>query len=289
MKRLTHQPYGRIGDASTNRGNIEDVEPKWLNAREDRAWSAFIHAHHQIEAYLNRRLQASGLSGPDYSVLAALSALDTGRMPAHALCNALGWEKSRLSHQIRRMQTDGLISREPNPDDARSTIVCLLPAGRGAIEKAAPGHVDDVRRNFVDLFTPAELDVLAALNERVLHHLDKDDDSRPKSSARSPHRACVIRSGSRRLHFPKAQGRQRGCPVRPTSPRSRNVGILVWLVNVRRTVSIESRRPAENAYSCGLRDTEVTVHRPLPADTRTSADTRPHRDFATTNSKAGIG
>jgi DNA-binding MarR family transcriptional regulator len=69
------------------------------------------------------------------------------------------------------MQKDGLISREPNPDDARSTMVCLLPAGRAAIEKAAPRHVADVRRNFIDLLTPAELDMLAALNERVLRHL----------------------------------------------------------------------------------------------------------------------
>ena len=92
-------------------------------------------------------------------------------MPAHELCNTLGWEKSRVSHQVRRMQKDGLISREPNPDDARSTMVCLLPAGRAAIEKAAPRHVADVRRNFIDLLTPAELDMLAALNERVLRHL----------------------------------------------------------------------------------------------------------------------
>jgi DNA-binding MarR family transcriptional regulator len=75
------------------------------------------------------------------------------------------------------MQNDGLISREPNPSDARSTMVCLLPAGRAAIEKAAPRHVQDVRRNFIDLFTPAELDMLAALNERILHHLATDDDS----------------------------------------------------------------------------------------------------------------
>jgi hypothetical protein len=37
--------------------------------------------------------------------------------------------------------------------------------------------VEDVRRNFIDLLTPAELDMLAALNERVLHHLATDDDS----------------------------------------------------------------------------------------------------------------
>ena len=153
------------------------MEPNWLNAQEDRAWRAFIHAHDQIEAHLNRRLQESGLSGADYEVLAVLSALDGDRMPAHALCIALGWEKSRLSHQVRRMQNDGLISREPNPDDARSTMVCLLPAGRAAIEKAAPRHVEDVRLNFIDLFTAAELNTLAILNERVLHHLAANDDS----------------------------------------------------------------------------------------------------------------
>jgi DNA-binding MarR family transcriptional regulator len=97
-------------------------------------------------------------------------------MPARDLRNALGWEKSRVSHQLRRMQKDGLISREPNAHDARSTMVCLLQTGRAAIEKAAPRHVADVRRNFIDLLTPAELDMLATLNERILRHLAEDDD-----------------------------------------------------------------------------------------------------------------
>jgi DNA-binding MarR family transcriptional regulator len=157
------------------------MEPNWLNAHEARAWRAFIDAHHRLEVHLTRRLQESGLSGADYEVLAVLSALDGDRMPARALCDALGWEKSRLSHQVRGMQKNGLVSREPNPDDARSTMVCLLPAGRAAIEKAAPGHVEEVRRNFIDLMTPAELDMLAALNERILHHLTQDDDSSPPS------------------------------------------------------------------------------------------------------------
>jgi DNA-binding MarR family transcriptional regulator len=147
-----------------------------LNAREDRAWRSFVYAHQQIEAHLNRRLLKFGLSEADYEVLAVLSALDGDRMPAHALCRALSWEKSRLSHQLRRMQKDGLVNRVPNPDDARSTLVCLPPAGRAAIEKAAPGHVADVRRNFIALLTPAELDTLASLNERILHHLATNDD-----------------------------------------------------------------------------------------------------------------
>jgi DNA-binding MarR family transcriptional regulator len=151
------------------------MEPNWLNRREERAWRAFVYAHYQLELHLSRRLQESGLSGADYEVLAVLSALDGDRMSARDLCSALGWEKSRLSHQVRRMQKDGLIGREPNPDDARSTMVCLLPTGLAAIEKAAPGHVEDVRRNFIDLFTAAELDILAALNEQILHHLAEDD------------------------------------------------------------------------------------------------------------------
>jgi DNA-binding MarR family transcriptional regulator len=92
-------------------------------------------------------------------------------MSSQELCATLIWEKSRLSHQVRGMQKRGLIAREPNPDDARSVMVRLLPAGRRAIEEAAPAHVDHVRQHFFDLFTPAERDTFATLNERILHHL----------------------------------------------------------------------------------------------------------------------
>jgi hypothetical protein len=50
-------------------------------------------------------------------------------------------------------------------------MVRLLPAGRRTIEDAAPQHVHNVRRHFIDLFTPAELDTFADLNDRVLRHL----------------------------------------------------------------------------------------------------------------------
>jgi DNA-binding MarR family transcriptional regulator len=105
-------------------------------------------------------------------------------MPAQELGALVQWEKSRLSHQVRRMQEQGLIVREPNPADGRSAMICLLPAGRRAIEAAAPQHVHNVRRHFIDLFTPAELDTFAALNERVLHHL-AEESSRGTSSRRA--------------------------------------------------------------------------------------------------------
>ena len=134
-----------------------------------------MHANDQLTIRLHRHLLLdSGLTATDYKILAELSEHPAGRMPAQELCSLLQWEKSRLSHQARRMEEQGLIVREPNPADARSVMVCLLPAGRRAIEEAAPQHVKHVRQHMIDLFTPAELDTLAALNERVLRHLAED-------------------------------------------------------------------------------------------------------------------
>jgi DNA-binding MarR family transcriptional regulator len=151
------------------------TEPNWLDPREDRAWRAFMHAPHRLSVRLNQLLlQDSGLTQADYEILAVLSEHPTGHMPAGELSAVVQWEKSRLSHQVRHLQDQGLVAREPNPADGRSSMICLLPAGRRAIEEAAPEHVRNVRRHFIDLLTPAELDMLAALHERVLRDLDEE-------------------------------------------------------------------------------------------------------------------
>jgi DNA-binding MarR family transcriptional regulator len=148
------------------------TEPQWLDAQEDRAWRAFTHSHHQLTVCLNRLLlQDSGLTGADYEVLAFLAGLPEGSMPAQEMGTLLRWEKSRLSHQVRRLQEQGLVARELNPADRRSALIVLLPAGRRAIEDAAPEHVRNVRRLMIDLFTPAELETLAGLSERILGRL----------------------------------------------------------------------------------------------------------------------
>jgi DNA-binding MarR family transcriptional regulator len=137
------------------------TEPKWLNPREDRAWRAFMHAHHRLSVRLSQLLlRDSGLTLADYEILAVLSEHPAGRMPAGELCALVQWEKSRLSHQV--------------PADGRSSMIVLLPAGRRAIGDAAPEHVHNVRRLLIDLLTPAELDMLAALHERVLSHLAEE-------------------------------------------------------------------------------------------------------------------
>ena len=93
---------------------------------------------------MSRALQADcGLSLPDYDVLVALDERPGCRISE--LGERLGWEQSRLSHQLSRMRARGLIERRGATDDRRAATVELTTDGRAALQAAAPGHADLVR------------------------------------------------------------------------------------------------------------------------------------------------
>ena len=151
-------------------------EPRWLDAREARAWRGYTQMQAQLSAHVHRALlRDTGLSLSDYGVLVHLSEAPEGRLRAFQLGAALQWEKSRLSHHLTRMQARGLVTRQVCSSDGRGAFVVLTPEGRAAIEAAAPAHVADVRAHFVDVLTPAQLDVLAEIAEAVLAKLRPDD------------------------------------------------------------------------------------------------------------------
>jgi DNA-binding MarR family transcriptional regulator len=117
----------------------------------------------------------SDLSYADYVVLVALTDRDDGRARVFELAATLGWEKSRVSHQIARMTERGLVRKERCDDDRRGAYVVATKTGRKAIEVAAPHHVSAVRRLFVDRLTNDELDAVASVAEKVLNVLDAGD------------------------------------------------------------------------------------------------------------------
>ncbi len=121
----------------------------WLDGDEQRAWLAYIRVQLRLSYEMNRQLLAdSGMSLPDYDVLTALSVADAGRMPITVLAAQLGWERSRVSHHVRRMNARDLVTCDPSAADKRVTEVTLTDRGRQALAEAAPGHVDLVRRLF---------------------------------------------------------------------------------------------------------------------------------------------
>ena len=163
---------------------------RWLTEREERAWRALQLMQMRLEAALARQLASdSDLSYPDYVVLVALTDDPSGRLRPSELANLLWWERSRLSHQVTRMATRGLVRREPCASDARGSYVAVTAKGRRAIAAAAPGHVAAVRRWFVDRLTPEELDTVRTVAEKVLAGLDADgarEDGRSRGRRTAP-------------------------------------------------------------------------------------------------------
>ncbi|MEV4992461.1 MarR family transcriptional regulator [Streptomyces niveus] len=154
-----------------------NATPHWLTSEQKVAWDSFIRMQETLIGRLSRLIQSdSHMSASDYLVLASLTERGGGRMRFLDLAKSVEWEKSRMSHQVRRMTTRGLVAREECPDDGRGAFIVATPAGYKAIEEAAPVHVDHVRRLFVDALTPEELDTLARISNRVLAHMKTQPD-----------------------------------------------------------------------------------------------------------------
>ena len=142
---------------SRNDKAAPEPEGGWLSGDEQRAWLAYIRIQLRLTYEMNRQLLAdSGVSLADYDVLTALGVADEGRMPVTVLAAQIGWERSRVSHHVRRMSTRGLVTCGLSAADKRVTEVTLSDDGRHVLDQAAPGHVDLVRKLFFDGL-PAEL------------------------------------------------------------------------------------------------------------------------------------
>lgn len=139
----------------------------WLTDDQQQLWRAYLAMTAGLQAAMNRQLQADcGVSLADYDVLVALS--ERGAMRMFELGALLGWEQSRLSHQLRRMRERGLLERRGSDDDRRGATVELTPAGTSALASAAPGHAALVRQVVFDGMSAAELRALRSLTRRVL-------------------------------------------------------------------------------------------------------------------------
>jgi DNA-binding MarR family transcriptional regulator len=145
---------------------------RWLTEEEQRAWRGLLRMNRQLNARMNRQLQDEyGISLADYDVLVVLSEAPEGRLRVFEVTDALAWEQSRVSHQLARMQRRGLIARECCAADARGAFAVLTAAGRAAIERAAPAHVEQVRELVFDGLSHDQLTALTEVTALVLDRL----------------------------------------------------------------------------------------------------------------------
>jgi DNA-binding MarR family transcriptional regulator len=141
-------------------------------AAELRIWRDFIEVTEALRGELAARLQdQAALSPGDYAVLLALHEADGHRLRSSRLAAGIGWERSRLSHQIGRMERRGLIRREECAADSRGAEVVLTTEGADAFRAATLPHLRAIRELFVDALTPEQLaaagGIAAALRARL--------------------------------------------------------------------------------------------------------------------------
>lgn len=151
-------------------------DTRWLSDDEQRMWRRYRDMNQLLDLAVERQLQRdAAMSQSDYSVLVSLSEAEGGGLRARDLGAALGWDRSRVSHQVRRMEGRGLVAKNECAEDGRGTIVSLTDEGAQAINSVAPKHVEKVRELFVDVVSPDEVRMLTDIYERVVARIDEVD------------------------------------------------------------------------------------------------------------------
>ena len=145
--------------------------PRWLTGEEQRAWRAYIRLAQLLMRQLDRDLHPFELSMHDYEILVELSEAPGHRMRMTELADRTAPSRSRLSHQVSRMEARDLVSREGCAGDKRGTFAVLTALGADTIGQVAPFHVASVRDHFIDQLTPAELTNLAGACAPILDKL----------------------------------------------------------------------------------------------------------------------
>jgi DNA-binding MarR family transcriptional regulator len=141
-----------------------------LSPHELRVWHAFRLMGEDVLDRVGRDLtEATGLSGPEFGVLSRLAGLGKGEMRQQALADCLRWDKSRLSHQLTRMEARGLIKRHEL--DKRLVLVRLTKLGRKTLDTAMPVHAESVRQNLLSRLSAEQIATIV----RVSNILGDDD------------------------------------------------------------------------------------------------------------------
>lgn len=155
-------------------------EPRWLSARQQRAWRAYLYSNRLLMERLDRELQAAyGIGHPYYEIFVNLSEAPDRAMRMSELAAATRSSRSRLSHAVARLEESGWVERREFPGDRRGQVAVLTDAGYALLTKAARVHVAGVRKYLVDPLSEEQLDQLDAIGRAIYAALPEDESALP--------------------------------------------------------------------------------------------------------------
>ena len=150
---------------------------RWLSADEQQVWRAFLGANKLVFEQLDRELQRDcGIPHTYYEILVRLSEAPDRRLRMSALADRSQSSRSRLSHAVARLEENGWVKRESCADDKRGQLAVLTDEGFAALERAAPSHVESVRKHVFDPLTEEQQRLLGEVSAKLLDALLADPD-----------------------------------------------------------------------------------------------------------------
>src|SRR4051794_26493290 len=143
--------------------------PRWLSDEEQKVWRRFVEVLVRVPAALEAQLQRdAGITHMGYVVLFTLSEQDDRRIAMSRLAKMVSASLSRLSHVVARLEAQGWVRRERDPEDGRVQIAELTDLGFAKVVESAPGHAEAVQQLVFDRLTPAQVRQLAKLADALL-------------------------------------------------------------------------------------------------------------------------
>ena len=139
---------------------------------DSKAWRAFHKIGTSLLPHLGRQISShSGISGAEYIVLVALSELTVPNVNLNRLARGLGWEISRMSHQISRMEEGGLVKKTRSSTDSRCFDVSITAKGRKIAESAISLQSKEINHCFSEVLTQDQMKALIEISEVISKHM----------------------------------------------------------------------------------------------------------------------
>lgn len=150
---------------AVNGTSAHDDGTRWLSEEEMAAWLPMIKLAMQLPARLDTQLRAdSGITHYEFMVLSQLSQAEGWKMGLSALAEAANSSPSRLSHVLTKVGERGWLVRHST---GRSAYAELTEEGFAALDAAARGHVEEVRRLVFDHLSSRDVAALARILPKI--------------------------------------------------------------------------------------------------------------------------
>lgn len=164
------------------------AEPRWLTAAEQDVWRLYWETSQRLLARLARELgDDTPVSMAEYDVLVKLSEAPDRTLRMSELASRTTQSRSRMAHTVARMECDGQVVRSKSESDGRGVVATLTEDGLELLRKAAPSHVESVRRHFIDLLDEDDLACLnRVLGKMVTHLREVDPNHAPFNPVQRP-------------------------------------------------------------------------------------------------------